>query len=79
MRKWKLANLPATVTAEYHVKLRAPTPADKELMLLARPVEVGDQRVVVEAEVQVGGKVTATCRGTFVAVPPGHPAYHRWD
>ena len=24
------------------------------------------------------GKVTATCRGTFVAVKEGHPAYHRW-
>jgi len=24
------------------------------------------------------GKVCATCHGTFVAVKPGHPAYHRW-
>ena len=24
------------------------------------------------------GKITATCRGTFVAVKEGHPAYHRW-
>ncbi|MDQ3284052.1 MAG: PaaI family thioesterase, partial [Acidobacteriota bacterium] len=24
------------------------------------------------------GKVTATCRGTFVAVKEGHPAYFRW-
>lgn len=26
-----------------------------------------------------GEKVTATCRGVFVAVKPGHPAYHRWS
>jgi hypothetical protein len=24
------------------------------------------------------GKLTATCRGVFVAVKEGHPAYHRW-
>ena len=33
---------------------------------------------VVEATVESGGKVTATCRGTFVAVKEGHPAWHRW-
>ena len=26
----------------------------------------------------VGDKVCDTCRGTFVAVTEGHPAYHRW-
>jgi hypothetical protein len=25
-----------------------------------------------------GGKICATCRGIFVAVKEGHPAYHRW-
>ncbi|PYI47458.1 MAG: PaaI family thioesterase, partial [Verrucomicrobia bacterium] len=25
-----------------------------------------------------GGKVCAICRGIFVAVKEGHPAYHRW-
>jgi hypothetical protein len=29
---------------------------------------------VLEAQ----GKVRGTCRGTFVAVKEGHPAYHRW-
>ena len=33
---------------------------------------------VVEATLEAGNKVTATCRGTFVAVKEGHPAYHRW-
>lgn len=33
---------------------------------------------VVDATLEAGGKVTATCRGTFVAVREGHPAFHRW-
>ncbi len=35
-------------------------------------------RAVVEATLSSGGKLTSTCRGVFVAVPPGHPAFHRW-
>jgi acyl-coenzyme A thioesterase PaaI-like protein len=69
---------PCTVTAEFHVKLRAPTPIDRPLELLAKPVQIEGDRVVVEAELTSAGKVTATCRGVFVAVKEGHPAYHRW-
>jgi len=69
---------PPSVTAEYTITMRRPTPTDGEVQLVARPVEVGDERAVVEAELSAGGKVCATCRGTFVAVRPGHPAYHRW-
>jgi acyl-coenzyme A thioesterase PaaI-like protein len=69
---------PCTVTADFHVKLRAPTPLAGPLELSARPVQTGTDRCTVDAELSVGGKVTATCRGTFVAVKPGHPAYHRW-
>jgi hypothetical protein len=32
----------------------------------------------VSAELIAGGKVCATSTGLFVAVKPGHPAYHRW-
>ena len=32
----------------------------------------------VYATLEANGKVTCTCRGTFVAVKEGHPAYHRW-
>jgi acyl-coenzyme A thioesterase PaaI-like protein len=79
---------PCTVTADFHVKLRAPTPLSGPLELSARAVQVepdragsGDvagMRCTVDAELSAAGKVTATCRGTFVAVKPGHPAYHRW-
>ena len=46
--------------------------------LWAKAVEVAGDRATVEATLSAAGKVTATCRGTFVAVKPGHPAYHRW-
>jgi acyl-coenzyme A thioesterase PaaI-like protein len=69
---------PCTVTAEFDVKLKRPTPIDAELVVRARVVESGDDRAVVEATIEANGKVTATCRGTFVAVKEGHPAFHRW-
>jgi uncharacterized protein (TIGR00369 family) len=78
MRRSGAPTPPCTVTAEYAVKLLRPTPTDGPIELVARPVEVGDDRAVIEAELRAGGKVCATCRGTFVAVKPGHPAYHRW-
>ena len=78
MKARNLASPPCTVTAEFHVKLKRPTPSKGVLRLRARPVEVQDDRVVVEAELEAGGKVTSTCRGVFVAVREGHPAYHRW-
>jgi len=78
MRRASALTPPPVVTAEYAVKLLRPTPTDGPIDLVARPVEVGDDRAVVEAELRAGGKVCATCRGTFVAVKPGHPAYHRW-
>ena len=70
---------PCTVTAEYSVKLLRPTPANETITLTARAVEtLKDDRAWIEAELIAGGKVCATCRGLFVAVKPGHPAYHRW-
>jgi acyl-coenzyme A thioesterase PaaI-like protein len=68
---------PCTVTADYHVKMRRPTPM-ASVTLRARVVESTDDRAVVEATLVAAGKETATCRGTFVAVKEGHPAYHRW-
>jgi acyl-coenzyme A thioesterase PaaI-like protein len=69
---------PCTVTAEFHVTLKRPTPMDAPLHLRAHVVESTDDRAVVDATLEANGKVTATCRGTFVAVKEGHPAYHRW-
>jgi len=69
---------PSTVTADFHVRLTRPTPMDAPLKLRAHVVESTDDRAVVDATIEAKGKVTATCRGTFVAVQEGHPAYHRW-
>lgn len=73
-----LDHLAFTVTAEYAIKLARPTPTSGELTLQARVVEMKGDKVVVEGTLAAGDTVTATCRGTFVAVKPGHPAYHRW-
>jgi acyl-coenzyme A thioesterase PaaI-like protein len=78
MKKTSAASPPCTVTADFHVTLKRPTPLDSALHLEARVVESTDDRATVEATITSNGKVTATCRGTFVAVKPGHPAYHRW-
>lgn len=67
-----------TVTADFHVKLKRPTPVDGPITLRARVVESSEDRATVEAELIADGKVCDTCRGTFVAVKEGHPAYHRW-
>jgi acyl-coenzyme A thioesterase PaaI-like protein len=69
---------PCTVTANFQVTLKRPTPMDVSLHLRARVVESGDDRATVEATLEANGKITATCRGLFVAVEEGHPAYHRW-
>jgi acyl-coenzyme A thioesterase PaaI-like protein len=69
---------PAMVTADYAIRLLRPTPTDGPVHLRAHVVESTDDRAVVEATLEAGGRVTATCRGTFVAVGPGHPAYGRW-
>jgi acyl-coenzyme A thioesterase PaaI-like protein len=78
MRKSSAATPPCTVTSDFHVHLKRPTPMDVPLHLSAKVVESSSDRVVVEATLEANGKITATCRGTFVAVKEGHPAYHRW-
>ena len=78
MGKNELDAPPCTVTAEFTVKLRRPTPTDGPVFLRAKVVESGAKKAVVEATLEAGGRVTATCRGVFVAVDEDHPAYHRW-
>jgi acyl-coenzyme A thioesterase PaaI-like protein len=78
MKQSRAETPPCTVTADFHVTLKRPTPLDALLKLTARVAESAEDRAVVDATLEANGKVTATCRGTFVAVKPGHPAYHRW-
>ena len=78
MNERKSSTPPCTVTSDFHVVLKRPTPMDAVLKLRAKVVEQSEDRAVVEASIEANGKITATCRGTFVAVKEGHPAYHRW-
>lgn len=69
---------PCTVTADYAIKLLRPTPTNGPISLSAKVSEIKEDRATIEATLTAGGKICATCKGTFVAVKPGHPAYHRW-
>jgi acyl-coenzyme A thioesterase PaaI-like protein len=69
---------PSTVTAEYSVSFKRPTPSTQPLRLVGRAKEVRDDRVTVESTVEVDDTITAIGRATFVAVKPGHPAFGRW-
>jgi acyl-coenzyme A thioesterase PaaI-like protein len=75
---------PCTVTAEFHVKLKRPTPTTTgPVRLIAKVVESTPDSATVEATLEAKMKdgiikVTSTCRGVFVAVKEGHPAFHRW-
>jgi len=78
MRSAGLAQPPCTVTADYAIKLLRPTPSDGPVELRAQVVEASADRATIEGTLTAAGKPRATCRGLFVAVRPGHPAYHRW-
>lgn len=78
MQRGGLEAPPCTVTADYAITLKRPTPMEGPVRLVARAVDVREDRATIEGTLEAGGKVCATCRGTFVAVKPGHPAYHRW-
>jgi acyl-coenzyme A thioesterase PaaI-like protein len=78
MKSRGVDEIPPTVTSDFHVTLKRPTPMNTTLHLRAHVVEATEDRAIVEATLEANGKVTATCRGTFVAVKEGHPAYFRW-
>ena len=78
MRQAGLDHPPCTVTADYAIQLLRPTPTQGVIHLKAHVAEIKEDRAVIEAALIAGGKVCAKCQGTFVAVKPGHPAYHRW-
>jgi acyl-coenzyme A thioesterase PaaI-like protein len=65
---------PTTVTAEFHVKLRKPTPSKVPVRVRAHVVESSGRRATVDATLESGPDVTATCRGVFVAVKDDHVA-----
>ncbi|MFT4513853.1 MAG: acyl-coenzyme A thioesterase PaaI-like protein [Planctomycetota bacterium] len=69
---------PCTVTAEYSIKLRRPTPTDGLVELRAQLTELEGNRAWITGTLTANGRICATCEGLFVAVEDGHPAFHRW-
>lgn len=77
MRRQGLDHAPPCVTAEFKVTLKRPTPMGP-VHVKAHVVSSSDDRATIEAIMTAGDEVTAIGHGTFIAVKPGHPAYHRW-
>jgi acyl-coenzyme A thioesterase PaaI-like protein len=77
MKRQGLDHAPPCVTAEFTVALKRPTPLGP-VHVDAHVVTSSDDRATIEATMTANGKVTAIGTGTFIAVKPGHPAYHRW-
>jgi acyl-coenzyme A thioesterase PaaI-like protein len=69
---------PCTVTADYSIKLKKPTPSDAVLALSAYLIKIQNNVVTIESTLVANEKICAVCIGTFVAVGSNHPAYHRW-
>jgi acyl-coenzyme A thioesterase PaaI-like protein len=69
---------PTTVTLEYSIRMRRPTPSDAPLGLRAWVLDSTEDRATIKAEISSGNTITATGSGTFVAVKPDHPAFDRW-
>ena len=78
MKHHDRSEIPCTVTAEFTVQLRRPTPMNGTVQLRAWVTEIDGDRARISATLEAGGQVTARCEGLFVAVKEGHPAYHRW-
>ena len=78
MKEQNLDLTPCTVTAEYTVKLKRPTPSNISLHISANLSKIDRNRVWINAELSANDKVYATCKGLFVAIGEDHPAYHRW-
>jgi len=78
MQRSGATSAPTTVTSGYSVRFRRPIPTAGDITVIARAVDVQDDRVVVEGRMIAGDRECATARGTFVSVKEGHPAFHRW-
>ena len=60
---------PRFVTASLHVEFLRPTPLGPELLLRARPIEIGERKVVVEMHVFAGDTDCANARVVAVRAP----------
>ena len=75
MQRHRVPRSPVTVTAEYTIRLKRPTPSDRRVHLTGRVVESTDNRMTVEAALSSGGQVTATCGGGICV----RRSWHFWQ
>ena len=78
MKENKLSVPPCTVTAEYAIQLKRPTPMNTELKLIATLKSIEKNKVTIYGELLANEKVCDTCTGVFMSVSETHPAFHRW-
>ncbi|MDF1654184.1 MAG: PaaI family thioesterase [Coxiellaceae bacterium] len=78
MQHQGLKTPPCTVTAEYNIHLKRPTPSDSVLLIEAWVENIDGNKAWTAGHIIANDKITATCQGMFVAVNESHPAYHRW-
>jgi acyl-coenzyme A thioesterase PaaI-like protein len=78
MQQMEESKPPCTVTAFFNVALKRPTNSRVPVSLSAVVKEIKADRALIEAKLFSNEELCATCEGLFVAVKPGHPAYHRW-
>ena len=78
MKAQGLTSTPCTVTAEFGVKLKKPTPSNTSLDMIASLSKISENRAWIDAELIANNDICATFSGLFVAVEEDHPAYHRW-
>ena len=78
MQHQRLDTPPCTVTSEYTIKLKRPTPVDKLLHMKASCQAITDNTATIKGQLIANNKLCDECIGTFVVVKSDHPAYHRW-
>ena len=79
MNERNLEKPDCTVTANYSVRLKRPTPMNQTLKITSSIVTVSEDRAEIKMWLESEeGKICAEGSGLFVAVSAGHPAYHRW-
>jgi len=79
MESNQMQEVPCTVTANYSIQLRRPTPSGEELAITSEVTDLQIDRATVKMELYAKGELCARGEGLFVAVKEGHPAYHRWS
>ena len=63
----QLERPPMTVTAQYEIKLLAPTPPEQALQLTAWVEKMEGKKIWMRGELKAGEQLTATCQGLFIA------------